>query len=901
MVFSDEFLILKPVILDPVALRNLLFADVDVNAHGHAHRPRTTHGNHSSRDLCSGRVIMGITRTRLEVCSLEAHLRNARGVKGIPPQSVAARGVACMSPTFMQQHSIVLFQAVLLRTIPSPCPDSCGSSVDGSNADVDHRQCVALAWPLASLADGSIAVDPMSLASLGLRGRQLGHGRPNNAGVRVGASPARRGRARSGRSGRTPKRTPTKGDTARQTQDGTEPGTRENGESGPKTNDPVTVTLHIVEADEILDAEEIVLVPDDALPPRGASLIESPEYVNMIRRGIQSRLVVAGSMVQTQLLGTDVLLSVASIATSGSDHPVRVVTERTRVDVRASTDGAQARQADIAEQPRLEDVGGLSRLLESVLEMARRAFGAEEPHGHEGAPRSTGVPRGVLLYGPPGTGKTMVARAVAAACHAHTEVVSGPEVVGAVAGESEQNLERVFQRASERRPCVVVLDEVDVIGPRRDGATATSADRRLTAALLRLLDDSSASGTDGPLAGVFVIGTTNRVDALDKALRRAGRFDEELHVDVPDSRARYDIMSRLVSRTRAAGALRVSDAEVRELMRKAHGFVGADLAALWRETVARAMERCGADALFVEASDMTRALGAVKPSSLREVEVEVPEVRWDDVGGVEEVKRRLREAVEQPLSEAGAAAFRAYGVQPPRGILLYGPPGCSKTLLARAVATESGANFISVKGPELLSKWVGESEKAVRETFRKARLAAPCVVFFDEIDALASQRGSGGSAESRVVAQLLTELDSTCGDGGAADVGGVVVIGATNRPDLLDSALVRAGRLGVKLHVGLPDADARLRILEVHARSVPLAPDVQLGSWCGPGAAADGMSGAELAAVVREAALAALDEGGEGACQVEARHFEAAFTRVRPRTPPAMLAFFHSYAMQQRS
>jgi SpoVK/Ycf46/Vps4 family AAA+-type ATPase len=294
--------------------------------------------------------------------------------------------------------------------------------------------------------------------------------------------------------------------------------------------------------------------------------------------------------------------------------------------------------------------------------------------------------------------------------------------------------------------------------------------------------------------------------------------------------------------------------------------------------------------------DFKAALRLVKPSALREVQVEVPTVRWTDIGGMEEVKGRLRETIELPLSPNGARLFASIGVTPPAGLLLYGPPGCSKTLLAKAVATESGANFISIKGPELLSKWVGDSEKAVQATFRRARSSAPCVVFFDEIDALAQSRGPGGSAQSRVVAQLLTEMD---GIGSTASSlskqGRVVVIAATNRPDLLDPALVRPGRLGVRLYVGLPNASERESILRVHTSGVPISEDVAVKEMVQDLGPTDGMSGAELAAVVREAALAAMEEDVLGACAVRPRHFAVALQRVRPRIPPETLAFFESY------
>lgn len=601
-------------------------------------------------------------------------------------------------------------------------------------------------------------------------------------------------------------------------------------------------------------------------------------FAEYFRAEVKGRCLCVGCGIEVLVLGEKKEVRVFEVDSVGGEECVRVG-EGTVVEfVRGEREA----------RGELGDIGGLGAEVELVVDLARESFGSGDG------------PRGVLLYGPPGTGKTLIAVAVAAEVGARLEMLSAPEVVGALAGESEASVARVFKRARRRRPCVVVLDEVDAIAGRRDGGGSGAAERRVTAAVLTEMDGGGVGGD-----GVFVIGTTNRVAEVDAAMRRAGRFDREVEVGVPSAKGREDVLRKLVEKARGIGRIGVRDVELVDVARISHGFVGADLAALWRETVSAALKRSGMEPgsaegdFVIEREDFDAGLRLVKPSALREVAVEVPMVRWDDVGGMEDVKMRLREAVEMPLSAVGMRLFRSVGISPPRGLLLYGPPGCSKTLLAKAVATESGANFISVKGPELLSKWVGESEKAVRATFRRARLSAPCVIFFDEIDALAQARGVGGSAQSRVVAQLLTEMDGIEGgedcplnEGGAS----VVVIAATNRPDLLDPALVRPGRLGVQLYVGLPDEATREAILAVHLSRVPLAADVDEDSMASDGGPAEGMSGAELAAVVREAALAAMEENVSHACVVGRRHFERAFRRVRPRTPQSMMLFFEQYS-----
>ncbi len=531
-------------------------------------------------------------------------------------------------------------------------------------------------------------------------------------------------------------------------------------------------------------------------------------------------------------------------------------------------------------------------------------------------------PKGVLMYGPPGTGKTMIARAVAKSCDATFLSINGAELLSNVVGESELALRQVFDRALRAQPALIFIDEIDALCPRRD-RSAEDIDKRMVSTLLTLMDgvDSgtqSGAGREGAVQAtqaqmvrdnvsaaksltpapprIVVLAATNRPDALDPAVRRPGRFDREVEVGIPTELGREEILSKMLAPLPHV----LSCADIHSVAAKAHGFVGADLRALCQEAGMASLRRSlqlqanstgsvateTAAAANITLADLYLALGRITPSAMREVAVEVPSVRWSDIGGQEDVKQRLREAVEWPLQRP--EVFEMMGIRPPKGVLLYGPPGCSKTLMAKAVATESGMNFIAVKGPELFNKWVGESERAVAEIFRKARAASPAVVFFDEIDALASQRGgdgdSGGVAD-RVLSQLLTELD------GVRPLKQVVVLAATNRPDLIDAALTRPGRIDRRLYVSPPDAAARAEILKIHTKDTPLALDVDLSAVA---AQCAGLSGAEIAAVCREAALHAIEEDGD-AQEVWKRHFLRAVGDVEPQITSAMLAFFESF------
>ncbi|MEM0260292.1 MAG: CDC48 family AAA ATPase [Sulfolobales archaeon] len=517
-----------------------------------------------------------------------------------------------------------------------------------------------------------------------------------------------------------------------------------------------------------------------------------------------------------------------------------------------------------------EDIGDLEEVKERLREIV------ELPMRHPEIFRHLGIepPKGILLYGPPGVGKTLLAKALANEVGAYFIAINGPEIMSKFYGESEERLREVFKKAQENAPAIIFIDEIDAIAPKRSEVIG-EVEKRVVAQLLTLMDGLQSRGR------VVVIGATNRIDAVDPALRRPGRFDREIEIPPPDRRARREI---LLVHTRNVPLS--EDVDIEKLADLTHGFTGADLAALVKEAAMISLKRFLREntidlskpippdmlsKLVVEMRDFLQAMNVVQPTLIREVFVEVPEVRWSDIGGLEDVKQQLREAVEWPLKNP--QIFEKMGIRPPKGILLYGPPGVGKTLLAKAAATESEANFIAVNGPEVLSKWVGESEKAIREIFRRARMVAPVIVFFDEIDAIAPVRGHDVSGVTdRIVNQLLSEMD------GIKPLRGVVVIAATNRPDLIDPALLRPGRFDRVIYVPPPDKKARLEILKIHTRRIPLASDVDLEKLA---EMTEGFSGADIEALVREAVMLALREKLE-VRPVSMEYFMRALKSIKP-------------------
>ncbi len=518
-----------------------------------------------------------------------------------------------------------------------------------------------------------------------------------------------------------------------------------------------------------------------------------------------------------------------------------------------------------------EDIGGLQDEVKKVREMI------ELPLKHPEIFERLGIqpPKGVLLYGPPGTGKTLLAKAVANESNATFISLNGPEIMSKFVGEAEKKLRDLFAEAEKNAPAILFIDEIDAIAPKREESYG-EVERRVVAQMLASMDGLKARGK------VIVIAATNRPEALDPALRRGGRFDREIEIGVPNKEGRLEIL-KIHTRNMPLA----DDVDLKELADVTHGFVGADAESMCKEAAMSVLRRVlpqfsfkdeeaipkeVLEKLIVYKSDFKEALKLVRPSAMREVLIEQPKVKWNEVGGLEIAKQELKEAVEWPLKNPDV--FKRMGIRPPRGILLYGPSGCGKTLLAKAVATESEANFISIKGPELLSKWVGESEKAVRDIFKKARQVAPCIIFFDEIDSMASRRtnASVSKATETVVNQLLTEMD------GLEDLTDVVVIAATNRPELLDSAILRPGRFDRHILTTPPEQKTRLEILKIHSAKMPLTKDIDFDEIALKTA---GFSGADIEAVCREAAMLALRENIK-AKQVTMKHFESVLEERKP-------------------
>lgn len=618
---------------------------------------------------------------------------------------------------------------------------------------------------------------------------------------------------------------------------------------------------------DVKKAGKVVFSPTEPIKIFGA------EYLSQILEG---RVLTRGDSVEINLMGRKITLVVSSYSPSAE---VVIINGNTEVEVTEKV--VKEKEAGIS-RVSYEDIGGLKEEIKKVREMI------ELPLRHPELFDRLGIeaPKGVLLHGPPGTGKTLLAKAVANETNANFYSISGPEIMSKFYGQSEENLREIFKEAEENAPSIIFIDEIDSIAPKRDEIKG-EVETRVVAQLLALMDGLKSRGR------VVVIGATNRPNALDPALRRPGRFDREIELGIPNRNARLEILQ-----IHTRGMPLAEDVDLNQIADITHGYSGADLAALVKEAGMKALRRIlpsidletdkipvqKLNAIKVTKEDFFGAFREMEPSTMREVLIEKPNVHWDDIGGLEAQKEELKEAVEWPLKYP--ELFKHFNTKPAKGIMLYGPPGTGKTMLAKAVATESEANFISIKGPELLSKWVGESERAVRETFRKAKTAAPCVIFFDEIDSIVPVRGQSCDSHvtERVISQLLAELD------GIEELHNVVVIAATNRPDIIDPAILRPGRFDRLLYIPMPSKETRLKILQIHTKNMPLADDVDLNRIAEQ---TENYNGADLHAIVQKASYLAMreylnkthgkvEESKLKDVKVEMKHFEEALKQVRP-------------------
>ena len=601
-----------------------------------------------------------------------------------------------------------------------------------------------------------------------------------------------------------------------------------------------------------------------------------PGIEGFARRGLNKRPVVAGDriFIPGMTLFAEAL-PFAIVQTS----PKGIVQVLPDTEIIIKEDALDQEDQDQVQTISYEDIGGIGNQLQKVREMI------ELPLKHPILFQRLGIdpPRGVLLHGPPGTGKTLIAKAVASETKAHFTSINGPEIISKYYGESEKQLREIFDEAAANAPAIIFIDELDSIAPKREDVTG-EVERRVVAQLLTLLD--GMGGRDN----VVVIGATNRRDAIDQALRRPGRFDRELEIGVPDKKGRGEILE-IHTRDMPIS----DDFNLEWLLDNTYGFVGADISALVRESAMKALRRYlpeidldeeevppeVIEKMEVRMSDFQEAVREIEPSALREIYIEVPEVSWDKVGGLEDVKERLKESIEWPLTMP--EKFEHFGINPPRGIMLFGAPGTGKTLIAKAIANEAKANFITIKGPELISKWVGESEKAVREVFKKAKQSSPSIVFLDEFESIAGMRrsssGDGSDVMNRVVNQLLSSMD------GVEGMEGVIVVAATNRPEMIDPALMRSGRFERVLHIPPPDKESRVAILRIHAKDMPLG-KFKLDDIA---TRLDNYTGADIEAVCREAALIAMRDGKK---TVTKKHFDQATERVRPTVTEDMMQYY---------
>jgi len=638
-----------------------------------------------------------------------------------------------------------------------------------------------------------------------------------------------------------------------------------------RKNAGVAINEYVVaKPGKVKNATSVVLAPVDM------RLNVDQDFTNFVKNRLMERTFVEGDTTLVMMLGH----AIPFIVTKTRPHGIVRITYDTNLQIL----NEPVPEAKGMPRTTYEDIGGLREEIQRIREMI------ELPLRHPEIFQRLGIdpPKGVLLHGPPGCGKTLLARAVANESEVNFHSINGPEIMSKFYGESEARLREIFQQAQQNSPSIIFIDELDAIAPKREEVTG-EVERRVVAQLLALMDGLSGRGN------VIVIGATNRPGALDPALRRPGRFDREVEIGVPDKPGRYEVLQ-----IHTRGMPLAKDVDLKKLSQMTHGYTGADLAALARETAMKALRRylpeinleeerippSVLEKMKILMEDFLNAYREITPTAMREVYIEIPTVHWDQIGGLEEVKEELKEAVEWPIKNP--ELFERMGIRPPKGILLYGPPGCGKTLLARAVATESEANFVSIKGPEVFSKWVGESEKAIREVFRKARMASPAVIFFDEFDSLVPRRGMGFSnsgVTERVISQLLTEMD------GIITLEDVVIIAATNRPDIVDPAVLRPGRFDRLIYVPEPNEKARLEIFKIYTKDMPLAKDIDQAELASN---TKSYSGADIDAVCREAALNALRQDINSK-EISLDDFHKALEKIGPTISSDMETWYKNF------